>query len=120
VTCSHSDGCAYHKIKSGHIGDAVRPRLDDKECCPYLKSNPGILMMETAEDRATDNIPDPLGTARDRGILVQRQVRARAVVVAHVREQHVAQMTFAEDHDMINAFPADRSDQPFCISVLPR
>jgi hypothetical protein len=34
--------------------------------CPYRKSNPGILMMETAEDRATDNIPDPLGTARDR------------------------------------------------------
>jgi short-subunit dehydrogenase involved in D-alanine esterification of teichoic acids len=23
-------------------------------------------------------------------------------------------------HDMINAFPADRTDQPFCISVLPR
>ena len=35
---------------------------------------------------------------------------ARAVIVAHVRQQHVAQMAFAEDHDMINAFPADRSD----------
>ena len=75
--------------------------------------------METAEDRAADNIPDPLGTARDRGILVQRQVSARAVVVAHVREQHVAQMAFAEYHDMINAFPADRSDQPFGVCVLP-
>jgi hypothetical protein len=45
---------------------------------------------------------------------------ARAVVVAHVREQHTAQMVFAEYHDMINAFPADRSDQPFCIRILPQ
>jgi hypothetical protein len=43
-------------------------------------------------------------------------MRARA----DVREQHVAQMAFAEYRDMINAFPADRSDQPFCTSVLPR
>ena len=38
---------------------------------------------------------------------------ARAVVVAHVREQHVAQMAFAEYHDMIKAIPAERFDQPF-------
>jgi hypothetical protein len=45
---------------------------------------------------------------------------AWAIVVAHVREQHVTQMTFAEDHDMINAFPADRFDQPFGVCVLPK
>jgi hypothetical protein len=39
--------------------------------CPYRKSNPGILMMETAQDRAADNSPGPLGAARERGILVQ-------------------------------------------------
>src|SRR3954470_17872486 len=44
---------------------------------------------------------------------------ARAIVVAHVREQHVTQMAFAKDHDMINAFPADRSDQPFGVRILP-
>jgi hypothetical protein len=27
-------------------------------------------------------------------------------------------MAFAEDHDMINTFPADRSDQPFDVCVL--
>jgi hypothetical protein len=54
------------------------PRLDpdklvfiDETGCPYRKSNPGILMMETAEDRAAGNIPGPLGAARDRRILVQ-------------------------------------------------
>jgi hypothetical protein len=35
-------------------------------------------------------------------------------------QQNVAQMAFAEDYDMINAFPADRADQPFCVGVLPR
>ena len=56
----------------------LAPRLDpdklvfiDETGCPYRKSNPGILMMETAEDRAADNIPGPLGAARDRRILVQ-------------------------------------------------
>ena len=56
----------------------LAPRLDpdklvfiDETDCPYRKSNPGILMMETAEDRAADNIPGPLGAARDRRILVQ-------------------------------------------------
>ena len=56
----------------------LAPRLDpdklvfiDETGCPYRKSNPGILMMESAQDRAADNIPGPLGAARDRRILVQ-------------------------------------------------
>jgi hypothetical protein len=34
-------------------------------------------------------------------------------VAIFVRRQNVAQTAFAEYHDMINAFPADRTDQPF-------
>src|SRR6266404_9686676 len=45
---------------------------------------------------------------------------ARAVVIAHVQQQHVAQMAFAKYHDMISAYPADRADQPFRVGVLPR
>jgi hypothetical protein len=29
----------------------------------------------------------------------------------------MAQMAFTEHHDMIEAFPADRADQPFCVFV---
>jgi hypothetical protein len=32
---------------------------------------------------------------------------ARAVVIVHVREQHVTQVAFSEHRDMINAFPPD-------------
>ena len=77
-------------------------------------------MVQSAQDRAADDIPSPLNAARDRGILVQRQMSARGVIVIFVRQQNVAQMALAEDYDMINAFPPDRTDQPFCVAVLPR
>jgi hypothetical protein len=53
--------------------------------CAYRKSNPAILMVQSAQDRAADDIPGPLNAAMDRGILV----------------------AFAEDYDMIHAFPSD-------------
>jgi hypothetical protein len=39
--------------------------------CAYRKSHPAILMVKSAEDRAADDIPNPLDAARDWGILVQ-------------------------------------------------
>ena len=44
---------------------------------------------------------------------------ARLIVIFHVRQQHVAKMSFAYYDDMIDAFPADRTDQPLSTSVLP-
>lgn len=63
--------------------------------------------MESAQDRTADNASRPFGSARYRRIFVQRQVSARAVVVIFVQQQNVAQMAFAEYHDMIDAFRAD-------------
>ena len=39
--------------------------------CAYRKSNPAILMVQSAQDRAADDIPVPLNAAMDGGILVQ-------------------------------------------------
>jgi hypothetical protein len=83
------------QIKSGHVGSAVRPESGDRKC------------VRLSRRRVISARPCSM------------TMGARAVVVAHVREQHVTQMAFAKYHDMINAFPADRADQPFCISVLP-
>ena len=44
---------------------------------------------------------------------------ARAVVIRHVRKEYVAQVSLAEDDDMIKTFPSDRADQPFGMSILP-
>src|SRR6202048_1352606 len=50
---------------------------------------------------------------------IPRQRKSCALIVVHVGQQHMAQVAFAEHHDMIEAFPADRADQPFCVCVLP-
>src|SRR6202011_256089 len=47
-------------------------------------------------------------------------MRARPIVIFHVTEQQVTEVAFAEYNDVVKAFPADRTDQPFSISILPR
>ena len=52
-------------------------------------------------------------------ILVQCKMRARFVIVGAVFCQQMAQVTFAEHHDMVEALASDRSDQPFSMTILP-
>jgi hypothetical protein len=47
-------------------------------------------------------------------------MRAGPIVIFHVTEQQVTEVAFAEYNDVVKAFPADRTDQPFSISILPR
>jgi hypothetical protein len=42
------------------------------------------------------------------------------VVVTSIGSQHPAQMRLTENDDMIQALAADRPDQPFGKSILPR
>ena len=83
------------QIKSGYIDGAVRPGSDDREC------------VRLSRRRVVQVHPCSM------------KVSSRAVVVGHVRQQRVAQMAFAKYDDMINAFPADRPDQPFSVRILP-
>src|SRR5258705_7360701 len=46
-------------------------------------------------------------------------MRAGPIVIFHVTEQQVTEVSLAEYNDVVKAFPADRTDQPFSISVLP-
>ena len=39
--------------------------------CAYRKSNPAVVMMRSAQDRQTENAPNPLDSARDWRVLVQ-------------------------------------------------
>jgi hypothetical protein len=73
----------------------------------YTRATSSESAVQSAQDRAADDIPGPLNAAMDRCILVQGQMSARGVVVVFVTQQNVAQMAFAEDYDMINAFPSD-------------
>src|ERR1700676_3037450 len=47
-------------------------------------------------------------------------MRAGTIVIFHVTEQQVTELALAEYNNVVKAFPADRTDQPFSISILPR
>src|SRR3982074_2989818 len=44
---------------------------------------------------------------------------AGAIVIFHVRQQQATEVALAEHNNVVEAFPSDRTDQPFGISVLP-
>src|ERR1700720_1284411 len=47
-------------------------------------------------------------------------MRAGPIVIFHVTEQQVTEVALAEHNNVVKAFPADRTDQPFSIPILPR
>src|SRR6202043_3887725 len=47
-------------------------------------------------------------------------MRAGLIVIFHVTEQQVTEVALAEYNNVVKAFPSDRTDQPFSISILPR
>src|ERR1700682_1737886 len=47
-------------------------------------------------------------------------MRPYLVVIIHVRQQDVTEVSLAEHNNVVKAFPSDRTDQPFSISILPR
>src|SRR3981189_3214900 len=55
----------------------------------------------------------------ERAVLGQRSMSSLLVVVVRVGGQDPAQLHFAQDHDMVEAFLSDRTDEAFDMSVLP-
>ena len=53
-------------------------------------------------------------------ILLKREMRPRAVVVAKVAAQATTKVLLVEDDDMVEQFTPDGADQPFGERVLPR
>ena len=87
--------------------------------CPCLKLYPAVLMMKSAEDRPRCDLAIPVDRPMGRRILLQRQMRSEFVVIAGVGRKNLAQMGFAEDDDVIEAFAADRANQPLRTPILP-
>jgi hypothetical protein len=46
-------------------------------------------------------------------------MRSEFIVVAGVAREDATQLGFAEDNNVIEAFPADRADQSLRIPILP-
>ena len=76
-------------------------------------------MMKSAEDWLRGDPADPLDRPMARRILIQGQMRSEFVVIAGVGGKDSTQMGVAENDDVIEAFPADRADQPLRTPILP-
>jgi hypothetical protein len=48
---------------SANVADKRLERLSASNPCAYRESNPGILVVQSAQDRATENAPNCLGGA---------------------------------------------------------
>src|SRR5258705_4721179 len=47
-------------------------------------------------------------------------MRAYLIIIFQVRQEYVAEVPLSEHNNVVKAFPSDRSDGPFGISILPR
>jgi len=88
VGCQFRSAAHHHlclsKIKAGHIGGAARRELGGKE-----SARPVRRYARTAH-------------------LLQGEMCAGAIIIFHVRQQQVAEVTFAGHDNVVEAFPSDR------------
>lgn len=77
--------------------------------------------MQTTHVRNRDDrvVARRLDSPRDRRILIQRQVSPPLVVVDEITLQVAAERAFVPDDHVVEAFPADRADDPFDERTLP-
>jgi hypothetical protein len=54
-----------------------------------------------------------------RTILVEREMRPRPMIVLNIGRQGAAQVRLTEYDHVVQAFPADRANEPLNVSVLP-
>jgi hypothetical protein len=75
-------------------------------------SEPFVAMMQTTDLRNGHDSSHPawLDGATVRAILIERQMRAGALVIVHIRGQDAAQMALVEDHKVIQALTTNRTD----------
>jgi len=78
------------------------------------------MVVKPTKHRRRCDSAEALDRAMERGILVQRTMNSPIVVVAGIGSQRPAQVCLTQHNNVINAFAADRTDQPLGEAVLPR
>jgi hypothetical protein len=80
-----------------------------------------IAMMQTADLREGNNIAcrGKLHATRPWTVLVEREMRSGVMMILKIAPQYAAQVTLAEDDNVIQAFTADRPDETLDVGILP-
>src|SRR5665811_1337204 len=88
--------------------------------CVYQKLDSAIMVVKAAEDRLRCDGADALNRAMKRGVLVQRSMSPRLIIIGGICAEDSAQVRFTEHDHVVQALPADRADESFNIGILPR
>jgi|SRR5271165_505799 len=99
-----------------------RATIGEKESETKSGGETFVAMMQATDFWDSDDSSDAamLNRAGVGAILVERKMRAGAVVVVDVRRQDATQMTLVEDHQVIETLAPHRTDHALDVSVLPR
>ena len=87
--------------------------------CPYRKSNPDVLVMQSPEDRQSFDPSGCLDSSSARSVLGKRQMRADVIVVGGITAERMPKMPLPKHDDVVKAFPPHRSNQALRAAVLP-
>jgi hypothetical protein len=90
---------------------------------PLAKSGRSrVAVVQATQVRPGNNLPlfGWLHGSCNRGIPLQRQMRAGFVVVREVLGQNAAQVLLVQHYHVIQALAADRADDSFSVRILPR
>jgi len=76
-------------------------------------------VVKAAENGLWCDGTETLNRAMERGVLVQRSMGPRLIIVGSVRTYDSAQVRLTEYDHVVQAFSADRANEPLNVSVLP-
>ena len=76
-------------------------------------------MVKATENWVGRDGNEGLGRAMERRVLVQGTMDPRLIIVDGICAQDPAQVRFAEYDHVVQALPADRTNEPLNVSVLP-
>src|SRR5260370_27627001 len=76
--------------------------------------------MKAAEDRLGCDDAEALNRPVEWGILVQRAMNPRFIIIRGIPTQNPAQVRLPEYDHVVETFPSDRADQSLDVRILPR
>jgi hypothetical protein len=115
--CRDCHEFAFSAARWGLVPASFGLSFSDTRPCRKLDS--AVFMMKSAEDGPRGDVAEPSNRTSTRCVLCQSEMRPEMVVVGCIDLEHVTQVGLAKEDDMIQAFPADRADEPLRIPNPP-
>ena len=97
--------------------DGLEPT--DAARCPFRKSYPDVMVVQSGQDWDRDNGTGPLDCPTGGRVFAQRQMCADLIVVGRIRRKNLPQVRLAEDQHPVPALATYAANQALRIRILP-